>query len=96
MPFLWLNADDVVREGLRDAARGKAVSVPSLRYKVVIGAAKVLPSGLMAAVAAAAAAHRLTLAACFERPLDGETRRAAASGFGVSAESAVFDAPMDV
>ncbi len=51
VPFLWLNAEDVVREGLRDAARGKAVSVPSLRYKVVIGAAKVLPSGLMAAVA---------------------------------------------
>ena len=35
--FMWLDARDVVREGLRDAARGKAVSVPSLRYKAIVG-----------------------------------------------------------
>lgn len=47
----WLNAADVVREGLRDAARGKAVSVPSLRYKAVVALAGVLPSSLTARVA---------------------------------------------
>ncbi|MCC2029164.1 SDR family NAD(P)-dependent oxidoreductase [Microbacterium tenebrionis] len=47
----WLNAPDVVREGLRDAARGKAVSVPSLRYKVVVALTKVLPAPLTARAA---------------------------------------------
>ncbi len=41
--FLWLDARDVVREGLRDAARGKSVSIPSLRYKAVVAVTKVLP-----------------------------------------------------
>lgn len=47
-PLLWLNAPDVVREGLRDAARGKARSVPSLRYKVIVALTGILPSGLLA------------------------------------------------
>lgn len=47
----WLNAPDVVREGLRDAARGKAVSIPSLRYKVVVALTKVLPASLTARAA---------------------------------------------
>jgi len=50
-PFLWLDARDVVREGLRDAARGKSVSIPSLRYKAVVAVTKVLPRSLTAAVA---------------------------------------------
>ena len=49
--ILWLDARDVVREGLRDAARGKAVSIPSLRYKAVVAVTKVLPRSLTAAVA---------------------------------------------
>lgn len=49
--FLWLDAPDVVREGLRDAARGKAVSIPSLRYKVLVGAVRVLPASLAARLA---------------------------------------------
>ena len=48
---MWLDARDVVREGLRDAARGKAVSVPSLRYKAIVALAKVLPPSLTAGVA---------------------------------------------
>lgn len=47
----WLQAPDVVREALRDAARGRAVSIPSLRYKLVVGLTKVLPSGLTARAA---------------------------------------------
>jgi len=50
--FLWLDAADVVRDGLRDAARGKGVSIPSLRYKVLVGAARLVPASLAARLAA--------------------------------------------
>lgn len=51
-PGMWLTATDVVREGLRDAARGRAVSVPSLRYKVLVAASRLLPDGLVVRAAA--------------------------------------------
>ena len=44
--FMWLDAADVVREGLRDAARSRAVSVPSMRYKAIVALTKVLPASL--------------------------------------------------
>ncbi|MFC4139085.1 MULTISPECIES: SDR family oxidoreductase [unclassified Microbacterium] len=47
----WLDAEDVVREGLRDAARGKAVSIPSLRYKAVVALTGILPRSLTAGLA---------------------------------------------
>jgi short-subunit dehydrogenase len=50
-PFMWLDARDVVREGLRDAARGKSVSIPSVRYKAIVGIASLLPSALTSGVA---------------------------------------------
>jgi uncharacterized protein len=46
--FLWLDAPRVVRTALRDARRGKAISVPSLRYKVIVALTKVLPTSLIA------------------------------------------------
>ena len=49
--FMWLDARDVVREGLRDAARGKAVSIPSLRYKAIVAIARLLPSSVTSGVA---------------------------------------------
>lgn len=49
--FMWLDARDVVREGLRDAARGKSVSIPSLRYKALVALTRVLPSSLTSGVA---------------------------------------------
>lgn len=49
--WMWLSAPDVVREGLRDAARGKAVSIPSLRYKVLVSLVRLVPSGLAARLA---------------------------------------------
>lgn len=45
--WMWLQADDVVREALADLREGKAVSVPSLRYKVLVQAARVAPKGLV-------------------------------------------------
>lgn len=48
---MWLQAPDVVREGLRDAARGKAVSIPSLRYKVLVALVGLVPAGLAARLA---------------------------------------------
>jgi len=48
---LWLDAATVVREGLRDAARGKAVSIPSWRYKAIVALTAVLPRSVTARVA---------------------------------------------
>ncbi|MBB4916625.1 SDR family NAD(P)-dependent oxidoreductase [Streptosporangium saharense] len=48
--FLWLSADDVVREAMRDLAVGRRVSVPDLRYKVIVGAGKLVPRSLAALV----------------------------------------------
>ncbi|MGX1932383.1 SDR family NAD(P)-dependent oxidoreductase [Microbacterium resistens] len=48
---MWLDARDVVREGLRDAARGRAVSIPSLRYKAIVALTRVLPASVTARVA---------------------------------------------
>ncbi len=46
----WLDADAVVRAALRDLARGRTVSVPSLRYKAVVGVVRHVPSSLFGAL----------------------------------------------
>jgi uncharacterized protein len=40
---LWLDPDEVVRQGLADARRGNPVSVPDLRYKAVVTLSRHLP-----------------------------------------------------
>jgi short-subunit dehydrogenase len=50
--FMWLDADRVVREALRDLALGKWVSVPSLRYKAVVAIGRFVPRRLVAEVSA--------------------------------------------
>ncbi|MFJ3880993.1 SDR family NAD(P)-dependent oxidoreductase [Streptomyces sp. NPDC090077] len=45
-PWLWLNADDVVRTALRDLDRGKVLSIPSLRYKTAAWGLRHLPRPL--------------------------------------------------
>jgi short-subunit dehydrogenase len=45
--WVWLSADDVVRQGLRDLRAGKLVSVPSLRYKAAVAAIKVTPRAVL-------------------------------------------------
>jgi short-subunit dehydrogenase len=46
--WMWLDADDLVREALDDFASGKSVSVPSVRYKLVTTLARYTPHGLQA------------------------------------------------
>lgn len=47
---MWLAAPDVVREGLADALDGVPVSVPSRRYKLLVGAARTLPRPVLRSV----------------------------------------------
>jgi uncharacterized protein len=46
--FLWLDADRLVRDALADLDRGKSVSVPGKRYKVLVAVGRHLPASLLA------------------------------------------------
>lgn len=46
--FLWLDADRLVALALRDIRRGRPVSIPTLRYKLVVGLSRVLPASVSA------------------------------------------------
>jgi short-subunit dehydrogenase len=41
--FLWIDADELVEDCLRDVARGKPVSIPQLRWKLITSALRSLP-----------------------------------------------------
>jgi hypothetical protein len=45
--WLWLDADDLVRQALADHARGRALSIPSVRYKAIAGAARLVPTPVL-------------------------------------------------
>lgn len=45
--FMWLEVDDVIAAGLADVARGKVISIPGVRYKVITTVGRLLPRGLM-------------------------------------------------
>lgn len=49
--WMWLKADKVVAAALADLDRGKALSIPSVRYKVLATLARHLPSGIVARMA---------------------------------------------
>ena len=44
--FAWLTSEEVAVGGLRDVAKGKALSVPGALYKGMVGAVGVTPRGL--------------------------------------------------
>lgn len=46
--FLWLPVEKLVRLGLKDVDRGKGVSVPTFRYKVVVWLSSWLPARVVA------------------------------------------------
>jgi short-subunit dehydrogenase len=45
--WAWMNADDVVREGLTAAADGRGVCVPSRRYRSLMAAARFSPDAVV-------------------------------------------------
>ncbi len=45
--FLWLEAEQLVSEALSDLERGRALSVPSKRYKAIVTATRAVPRGLL-------------------------------------------------
>lgn len=49
--WMWLKADKVVKSSLRDLAKHKAISIPSIRYKVLAMLAQYLPSSIVARIA---------------------------------------------
>jgi short-subunit dehydrogenase len=56
--FLWLDADELVEACLRDVDRGKVLSIPSARFKVLTWFTRHLPSGVMRAVSRRIALRR--------------------------------------
>jgi short-subunit dehydrogenase len=44
---MWLDAADVVREGLDDVAKGKPISVPSRQYKALVTASRTIPRPIL-------------------------------------------------
>ena len=46
--WLWLEVDPLVEAALKDFAKGRSVSVPDVRYKVLANIAKCTPAGLQA------------------------------------------------
>ncbi|MBV1940464.1 SDR family oxidoreductase [Streptomyces sp. BV286] len=48
--WMWLDADKLVTSALADLARGRTLSVPDPRYKVMMGVVKVTPRGLLGGI----------------------------------------------
>jgi short-subunit dehydrogenase len=48
--WLWLDSDRLVRDALDDFDKGKAVSVPDVRYKAVVALAKYVPTPVLSRV----------------------------------------------
>lgn len=49
---LWLDADRLVEDCLRDVARGKPVSIPSKRWKLIAAVLRTTPRGIVARLSA--------------------------------------------
>ena len=49
--WMWLKSDKVVRTSLKDLDKGKSVSIPSFRYKVLATLAQYMPKGLVTRIA---------------------------------------------
>lgn len=56
--WMWLDADKLVRSALRDAERGKVISIPSVRYKVLMGVVRILPRSVVRAISRAISSSR--------------------------------------
>jgi short-subunit dehydrogenase len=56
--FMWLRAESLVRACLRDADRGRVISIPSLRYRVIVWFARHLPRSVVRAISASISSSR--------------------------------------
>lgn len=45
--FMWLEADRVVADALRDFRRGQTVTIPGVQYKAIVGIGKLVPRRLV-------------------------------------------------
>ncbi|MEV5960270.1 SDR family oxidoreductase [Kribbella sp. NPDC051952] len=48
--FMWLDATELVDAAWKDLMQGKAISIPSLRYKLIVAATRYIPRALIARV----------------------------------------------
>ncbi|MFH8973265.1 SDR family NAD(P)-dependent oxidoreductase [Streptomyces sp. NPDC017890] len=48
--WMWLDADNVVAAALADLSRGRSLSIPDPRYKALMGAAKLVPRGMLGGI----------------------------------------------
>lgn len=55
---LWLDADDLVAEALSDVARGRVISIPSRRYRILIWGARHAPRPVIRRISAAISSSR--------------------------------------
>ena len=56
--WMWLDSERLVRSALRDAERGKVISIPSVRYKVLIWFARHLPRSAVRSISRAISSSR--------------------------------------
>jgi short-subunit dehydrogenase len=52
--YMWLDADALVRTALGDFRRRRAVSIPDIRYKTVVGVGRLVPRRLATRLASRA------------------------------------------
>jgi short-subunit dehydrogenase len=52
--WMWLDADRVVDDAMRDLARGRTVSIPSARYKALVAVARKAPMEALAGLSSRA------------------------------------------
>jgi short-subunit dehydrogenase len=55
---LWIDVEPLVESALQDAARGKVISIPSVRYKSLIWFARHLPKGAVRGISRAISTSR--------------------------------------
>ena len=56
--FMWLDAEQLVSAALRDVDRGTVISIPTLRYRALIGLARIAPKSAIRSLSGAISSSR--------------------------------------